>query len=231
MRAKNFRPESQGFFQEKARYPLQEPEEMEAVIELAIGGDRAALERLLLDHYGALSGHLARRLPPSLRSSVGVEDIVQQTYTQVFQNIARYELRTGVSFMSWLRTIAENSLRDAIRAQQRKKRGGEFVRRQAAAADDESHAAQLLDAIAGTDHTASQSLARREAIQAIQVAVAGLPAEYQQAIELRYFEGYSLEETAVLMQRSPGAVRGLLDRSKKKIRESLKRASRYLSSK
>ena len=42
-----------------------------------------------------------------------------------------------------------------------------------------------------------------------------------EVIELRYFEGYSLEETATLLQRTSGAVRGSLDRAKKKIRESL----------
>jgi RNA polymerase sigma-70 factor (ECF subfamily) len=197
---------------------------------MAVQGDRAALERLLLDHYAVLVAHLTKRLPPTLRAVTGVDDIIQQAYTQVFTGITSYKQRSGISFQSWLVTIAENRLRDAIRAQKRKKRGGDFARMRGMDLDEESHAAHLLDAIAGTSHTPSQSMARREAIQAIQVAVAGLPPEYREAIRLRYFDGYTLEEVAALMQRTTGAVRGLLDRAKKKMRDSLERASRYLSS-
>ena len=211
--------------------PLNDTEEAAAVIEMAVRGDRAALERLLLDHYATLASHLAHRVPPRLQAVTGVEDIIQQTYSQVFTGISDYQRREGATFLSWLMTIAENRLRDAIRTQKRKKRGGGFTRLRDQVLDDEASAAHLLDAFAGPDHTASQSLARKEAIQAIQVAVAGLPSEYQEAIELRYLEGYTLEETAVLMERTPGAVRGLLDRAKQKMRESLERASRYLSSK
>ena len=62
-------------------------------------------------------------------------------------------------------------------------------------------------------------------------ALAELPEEYRRAIELRYFDGYSLEETAILMGRTTGAVRGLVDRARRQIRESLGRASHYLSEK
>ena len=89
--------------------------------------------------------------------------------------------------------------------------------------------ADILDALAGRTHTASQSVARRELVHAVRAAVAGLPEEYREAIELRYFDGYSLDETAVLMGRTAGAVRGLVDRAKKQIRDSLGRASRFLS--
>jgi RNA polymerase sigma-70 factor (ECF subfamily) len=66
-------------------------------------------------------------------------------------------------------------------------------------------------------------------MQAIRTAMNELPEEYRRAIELRYFDGYSVEETAVLMGRTTGAVRGLVDRARKQLRESLGRASHYLS--
>ena len=79
--------------------------------------------------------------------------------------------------------------------------------------------------------TPGRSIARREAVRAVQVVIAGLPDDYQQAIRLRYFEGKSLAETAAAMDRSPGAVRGLIDRAKEKMRAALGRASLYLSTK
>ncbi len=121
-------------------------------------GDAAALERLLLDHYAALAAHLAKRMPQSLFAVTGVDDVVQQTYAQVFQNIRSYQHRHSASFMSWLVTIAENRLRDEVRAQKRKKRGGDFAQVRGGWLDDQSSAVRLLDDVAGPANTGSQML-------------------------------------------------------------------------
>jgi RNA polymerase sigma-70 factor (ECF subfamily) len=201
------------------------------LIDRAIAGDRVALERLMLDHYAVLARQIDQRMPPSLRSVMSADDVVQMTYSQVFTHISGYERRDEATFLSWLIAVAENRLRDAIRAHRRKKRGGGRTPISAGACDQESRAGNLFDALAGSGNTPSQSVARREGIRAIQVAVAGLPADYRQAVELRYFEGRSIEEAANAMGRTPGAVRGLLDRAKKELREALERASKYLSTK
>jgi RNA polymerase sigma-70 factor (ECF subfamily) len=206
-------------------------EESRNLIRRAVRGDRAALERVLLDHFGPLTAHIEKRMPPSLRGTIGVEDIVQQTYARVFQSIGQYEVREDATFLSWLFAIAENHLRDAVRAQKRKKRGGDRFQMRDTPSDELSRGVQLLDALVGSEHTPSRSVARREGIQAIQLALAKLSEESRRAIQLRYFDGYSLEETAILMGRTTGAVRGLLDRARKHVRESLGRASKYLSEK
>ncbi len=206
-------------------------DETRVLVDEAANGDRTALERLLLDHYAPLAAHVSRRLPPSIQSVVGVEDVVQQTYALVFQSIEHFEHREDVTFLSWLIAIADNRLRDVIRALHRKKRGGDHRRLRGVPDDKAGNAADLVDVLAGRSHTASHSLARREAIQAIQVALAGLPEEYRQAIEHRYFDGYTLEQTAALMDRTTGAVRCLLDRAKKRLRYALVRASLYLGKK
>jgi RNA polymerase sigma-70 factor (ECF subfamily) len=201
------------------------------LIQRAVRGERAALERLLLDHFAPLSAHVAKRMPPSMQSAVGAEDIVQLTFTNVFQSIDKYEVRSDATFLSWLLAIAENQLRDVVRAHKRKKRGGDRVRVEDAANEEQNHEVQLLDILVGPDHTPSRSAARREGMQAIRMALAELPEEYRRAIELRYFDGYSMEETAILMGRTTGAVRGLVDRARRQLRESLGRASHYISEK
>ena len=200
-----------------------------ALITQAIAGDRAALERLLLDCYQPLLDRLEPKMPATLRGVLGAEDIVQQTFAQVFRDIAKYEPRDDVSILAWMTSIGENRLRDAIRGQQRKKRGGDHRRVNTREQGGEP-SKDLIEMLAGRGHTPSKSLARREAIQAINVALAGLPDDHREAIQLRYFEYHSLEETAEIMGRTTGAVRGLLDRAKKKMREALERASLYLSS-
>lgn len=201
------------------------------LVENAVAGDRAVLERLLLDCYGPLLRRIEPRMPPALRGVIGAEDIVQQTFTQVFRDIGSFEARDDAGVLAWMTTIAENRLRDAVRSQQRKKRGGDLRRVGAGGQRGADPTGDFLAMIAGRGHTPSKSLARREAIQAIHVALAGLPEEYRQAIQIRYFERRSLEETARLMNRTTGAVRGLVDRAKKKMRDALGRASVYLSTK
>lgn len=199
---------------------MRDTSEQRAIIDRAVAGDRVALEQLMLDYYAALAGRIAGRLPASLQAKVSADDIVQQTYMRVFQNINRFEPRGDTSFFSWLCTIADNRIQDEQRALYRKKNEGGYDRL----------AAEFIGELEGGAHTASKSIARREAVSAIRVAMAGLPDHYRQAIQLRFFQRYSLEQIADEMQRTPGAVRGLLDRAKQELRDAMGRASLYLSS-
>ena len=56
-----------------------------------------------------------------------------------------------------------------------------------------------------------------------------LPDEQRLAICLHVLEGRSLEETAAIIGRTPGAVRALIYRAKQQLREGLGRASAWLS--
>ncbi len=71
--------------------------------------------------------------------------------------------------------------------------------------------ADLVNLLSAGTHTPSRSVARHEAVGAIQNAIDQLPEEYRRAVQLRLLEGKSLEETAQLMNRGPRAVQGLID--------------------
>jgi RNA polymerase sigma-70 factor (ECF subfamily) len=203
--------------------------ELERIAQAA-AGSRPAIERLLLDYYTPLVRHLQPLIPPSLQSLLGVEDILQETFSQVFQDIHTFTPTTEKSFGTWLKAIAENRLRDAIKAQKRKKRGGGQMRVEPVALADDDSVADLAEMLSAGRSTPSQALAREEAVRAAQVAIAGLPEDYREAVRLRFLEGHSVEKVAAQMRRSPGAVRGLVDRAKRVMRETLGRASRYFSS-
>jgi RNA polymerase sigma-70 factor (ECF subfamily) len=83
----------------------------------------------------------------------------------------------------------------------------------------------LSDWVAGESSTPSRKVSRKEAIRAVQVALASLPEAHRQALWLRYMQGLSLEESAKRMGRSPDAVRGLCDRAKQKLRAVLSQTS------
>jgi RNA polymerase sigma-70 factor (ECF subfamily) len=193
----------------------------------AAAGSRPAVERLLLDHYTPLVQHLQPLIPVSAQSLLSVEDILQETFSQAFQDIRTFTPSTDKSFGTWLKAIAENRLRDAIKAHRRKKRGGGQLRLQPPAYANEESVATLAEMLSAGRSTPSQSLARKEAVRAVQIAMAGLPDDYREAVRLRFLEGRSVEGVAEEMHRSPGAVRGLIDRAKRAMRETMGRASHY----
>lgn len=197
----------------------------------AIGGDQLALEQLLLTHYGELSRHISRRLPSFLRGSIGCEDIMQETFVHACRDIHRFEPRSDDSFLAWLRKIADHRLQDTIKAFRRKKRPPEDRRIQAPSHCQASSLVDLLEMLLPGSHTPSRSVARHEAIRAVQVAIAGLPDVYREVVSLRYLQDKDLKEVATHMGRSVPAVRGLLDRAKRKMRASMDRSSLYFSRK
>lgn len=211
-------------------------QEMDAVDELdcvrkAVGGDRAALERLLLAHYDALARHVAGALPAALQSVVGVDDILQQTFVDAFRGVGDFQPRDDKPFVAWLKVIANHRLTDAIKAHGRKKRGGGRQATRTPRDGQHSSYVDLLEMLSTDRRSPSQSVAAHEAIQAVQIAVAGLPLEQREAIRLRYLEGKSLDETASAMQRTQNAIRGLLHRAKQSLKEMLGNSSQWYSKK
>jgi RNA polymerase sigma-70 factor (ECF subfamily) len=204
--------------------------EQRELVRRAVAGDTEALERLLLFHGEAVANHIRPKLAGPMQSVLSVEDILQETYFRAFQQIERFEPKTDQSFLAWLKTIAESRIIDAIKHQRRKKRGGEMRRVDGAANVFHTTVAELMNVLAdGSDRSPSKLVATDEAVQAMQVAIASLPAEQRQAVLLRYFGQKSLDEAGAEMDRSPEAVRGLLRRAKQALRARMQRTSLWLS--
>ena len=159
---------------------------------------------------------------------VAVDDILQQAFSDAFRDIARFEERGPGSFYAWLSTIAEHRLQNAIKSSRRHKRGG-LLQQVDPARGAETSVRDLLRQVAGNVDTPSMEAARGEALGALSVALAELPADYREVIRLRFLEGRSIEETSQTMDRTPAAVRALADRAKKQLRETMGRLSRYMS--
>ena len=198
-------------------------------IDQARGGDRQALERLLLTHGAMISSHIERRFPTVIRDLVGPEDILQQTLLHAYLGIDTLKECSREAFIAWIKTIADMRLVDALRVQQRQKRGGKLHRRRLGRDSVTGSLVDLADELADDSPTASSVMARDEAVLAIQVAIAGLPKEQREAVRLHVLEGKSLKDTAAEMDRTMGAIRGLVHRGKQQLAEAMGRASMWLS--
>ncbi len=170
------------------------------------------LRLLLTEMRPRLRRILARRIPSWLQRLVDPDDIIQIAYVEVFRKIETASgPRTAESLPRWVTAVALNRARDAIRQERAAKRGGGANGVGRARTIDDS-TIFLLDQIAGPNHTASRSVARRETVRMMHEAIDLLPAQYRQAIWLVHIEGRSAKHAAAEMNRTERAIHGLCRR-------------------
>ena len=152
-----------------------------------------------------------------------IEDVIQQTYTDAFLDIARFEPRHARSFANWLRTIAEHNLQDAIRLLTADRRGGGNVQHREAT----SHS-DLFERITGSLTTASQHVARDEAAEALRAGLTQLPECHREVITRIDLEGEPVANVARDLKRSPGSVYMMRARAHRWLRDLLDHGSQVL---
>lgn len=202
---------------------------MNALIEAAAAGNRPALDSLLLREYDALLAFIRYRMPASMTSRVSVEDLLQDTLLHAAKSIRGFAPTSDVSgFRAWLHTIAQNVIRDAIKSNQAARRDARRDVPAQRSAPDES-CLGLLDLLPVSARTPSQSVARQQAAAAVRMALASIPNDYREAIQLRYIEGLSVGQIAVQMNRTDRAIHMLCNRGLKALAEAMGSPSMFLS--
>src|SRR5262245_28051238 len=147
----------------------------EQLVQNAIGGDESALSTLLENVGVQLHSELEARIASQYQSSVGADDVLQVTCLEAFLRIRSFVPGGPGSFLSWLRRIADNNLRDAIRVLEREKRPSP-ARRVHAGPNDESYVT-LLEMLPGSNTTISRAASRRALIDLVDDALRKLPAD------------------------------------------------------
>jgi RNA polymerase sigma-70 factor (ECF subfamily) len=190
------------------------------VLAKAKAGDAVAFQQLLIPYAAFLSNYISRQLNTLPQSVLDPDDILQDVFLDSFRSIGQFEIRSSGSLRAWLQAIAHHRVQDGLKSIRRTKRGGTFRQIDALV----SQSGRLINAVnllPEARRSPSSSVARREVSQSILEIVGGLPADYRRAVELRILEGKSLDEVALIMGRTSRSIQGLIDRSKKKMREDL----------
>ncbi len=198
-----------------------------SLLDAAIAGDELALQRLLIPLQSRLATRIAGKLPPRLQGIVSAEDILQETYVEVFSAIRTFVPDGESAFEKWLFRIADNHVTDVIRRLDALKRGG--GRKRIEPSDQRGSMISLLERLQVDAGTPSQASAQDEALAAMQVALASLKPDYRDALCLRYLDGLSAAEVAERLGRSEWSVHKLCRRGLDALRESMGRVSRYFS--
>jgi RNA polymerase sigma-70 factor (ECF subfamily) len=168
---------------------------------------------------------LARlQITPPLQGKLDSSDLVQQTLLKAHQNIGQLKGETEAEVVAWLRRILANQMAESARrfAAGRREAGREV----SLEANLEDSSARLEACLADHLSSPSERAERQEQLLRLAGALARLPADQQQAVELHHLKGYPVAEAARQMDRSKGAVVGLLYRGLKKLRELLTEEAR-----
>lgn len=181
-------------------------------------GSRIAPERLeRFRPYLQLLARLTwdKRLQPKLDAS----DLVQQTLLQAQQAQDQFRGETDVELGAWLRKILARVLAHAQRDLGRDKRDHNRERSLEQLIEDSSR--RLGDWAVGSDTGPAQKAESNERARRVAEAIEQLNDAQRDAIVLHFWQGYSVEKVAQELDRSPGAVAGLLHRGLKKLRAAL----------
>jgi len=163
---------------------------------------------------------LARlQLPQRLAPKLDASDVVQQTLVQAYRALDGFRGRTEAEMAAWLRQILARNLAHAARDNARQKRDAGREVSLAAAVDQSS--ARLEAWLAAEQSSPSEKAQRSEQLLLVAEALETLPDEQREAIELHYWQGWTLAQIGEHQGRTPASVAGLVHRGLAKLRERL----------
>jgi RNA polymerase sigma-70 factor (ECF subfamily) len=169
-------------------------------------GDRSAFESLVRRTARLL---FARLYLDTSGDAHRAEDLVQETYLLAWRRVR--ELNDPKKFRPWLMQIGQSVLLDSVKRDARKKRSAPRGANEAVE--------EVRDPSTATpSESASRDEERQRAIAALQ----SLPEEYRLPLTLRYLADANYETIAKQLALSNGALRGLLQRGMKLMRERMR---------
>lgn len=177
----------------------QENLDEKAIIEEILAGNSNAY-RLIIEKYSARVLAFCRM---RMRSEEDARDAAQEVFIRAYASLASF--RSNENFASWLFAIAANNVRTHFRLFSSRKHKEDALAKEIATApipDPAEEAEQNLHA----------EMLRR--------AVLSLPLDLRRPVELYYFAGLSIEETASVLKLGQEAVKSRLFRARKALRKA-----------
>ena len=181
------------------------PDDRELVRRMAAGDERAL--GALYDRWHPLIHSVALQVTGSRDDA---EEVVEDTFWQAWRQAARYEASRG-SISTWLTMIARSRALDRVRARRRSREDAVEVLPEVAPDHADGPAAP----------TPLQSAEHDEVRRIVAEAVAKLPPEQRQAVEMAYFGGLSQSEIAEATGQPLGTVKTRARLALQKLREAL----------
>jgi RNA polymerase sigma-70 factor, ECF subfamily len=171
-------------------------------IEKAKKGDQVSFTFLLNHYWNEVYGFMLKRT----ENETDAEDITIETFSKAFDKISSYN--SEFQFNTWLIAIAKNVHIDLLR----KKKSSHFVE----ITDNEDQQAYN---VADTTPSAEDELITEQNLSQLLQFIKQLKPNYQEVIQLRYFQELSYQEIAEQLEEPLNNVKIKLLRAKKLLAE------------
>jgi RNA polymerase sigma-70 factor (ECF subfamily) len=135
------------------------------------------------------------------------EDILQEVFIKVYQNLRSYN--PDLAFSSWIYRITRNEVISQHRKTKARPHGNSI------AVDHE-----ILKNIASGVDVHSEIMTGMQ-LEAVQTAIEALDLKYRDVLILRYIEDRTYDDIADILKKPPGTVATLLNRAKKKLKKEM----------
>jgi RNA polymerase sigma-70 factor (ECF subfamily) len=166
----------------------QEASRLVALVDLARGGDAEAFG-MLFDHYHV---SVYRFVYYRVGSAAQAEDLTAETFYRALRSMSTFRWQ-GKDFGAWLMTIARNLTTDHFKS-------------------GRARLEQLTDDMSAHDESTEgpeRSVLASLTNDALLSALTELPHEQRECLIMRFLQGLSIAETALVLGRSEGAVKQL----------------------
>lgn len=178
----------------------------EAVVALISRSDEAALAELY-DRYGGAAYALARRV---VRDPDLAEDVVQEAFLSIWRDAGRF-VPERARASAWLLTLVHRRAVDRVRSEQRRR----------AEPLDEASALER-----GREGSAADAAWLRLERERVQAALARLPDQQRELLELAYYGGFTQSQLAERLGRPLGTVKSQMFAALARLRDLLELDSR-----
>jgi len=163
------------------------------VVVLVAHGDMTGALRRLMQRYGTAVYRYCRE---ALRDATLADDVQQQVFIEVFRDLRKFGGRSTVR--TWLFAIARHRVLDAAKS-----------RRRAQSHVDGEDATRVPDPSPSPGESIDDDRLRG----ALQACVEALTESVRTAVLLRYQQGFSFEDMAVVCRERPGTLQAKVTRA------------------
>lgn len=175
-----------------------------ALLATIAGGDAEAFASFY-DRYSSLLFTVAQRI---LGDEQEAEEVLQEAAVRIWESAPNYRAELGKP-VSWAVVITRNQAIDRLRSLQRKRDGA-------------ARLTALAEPSSCPEPTAAPwAVYSHETARQVQQALAALPAEQRQAIELAFLRGLSQNEIAQQLDQPLGTIKARIRRGMIAMRENL----------
>lgn len=175
----------------------------EELVRLCKQGEESAFEKLITRYHHPLFNYIFYYT----KDRQLTEDITQETFEKMINNIPKYESKKGAKFSTWLFTIARNTMTDEFR----KRKIRSFV-------DIEGCAS--LPFVGGAD--IEETVIRKDEIRRVKHAIEHLPNDTKSIVYLRFYMDFSYKEISQILSFTPEKIKWRLHDAMEKIRLMMK---------